>query len=146
MCNTFFVAPVFADMSGIIPLDEEEDEHEQEVYDDVGGEDIYEVLPGLAACLVHSSHAGAVDAWICPTVFQSVVRRNDEEARSNCFLAHSSLSVQRRTCPPWPRLLQKQSRPTSQRLRLQVRSFTNNTTGARRLFLSPALAVLKRAA
>lgn len=36
---------VLRDMSGIIPLDEEEDEHEQEVYDDVGGEDIYEVLP-----------------------------------------------------------------------------------------------------
>lgn len=58
MCNTFFVAPVFADMSGIIPLDEEEDEHEQEVYDDVGGEDIYEVLPGLAACLyIHHTPA-----------------------------------------------------------------------------------------
>lgn len=42
------VVPAFADMSGVIPLDEEE-EHEQEVYDDVGAldDDIYEVLPGL---------------------------------------------------------------------------------------------------
>lgn len=42
------MVPAFADMSGVIPLDEEE-EHEQELYDDVGAldDDIYEVLPGL---------------------------------------------------------------------------------------------------
>lgn len=51
------VVPAFADMSGIIPLDEEE-EHEQELYDDVGAldEDIYEVLPGLTAGL-HWQHS-----------------------------------------------------------------------------------------
>lgn len=54
-CSTFcwiVVVPASADMTGIIPLDEEE-EHEQELYDDVGAidDDIYEVLPGLPACL-----------------------------------------------------------------------------------------------
>lgn len=96
MQRFFFVVPVFADMTGIIPLDEEEEEPEQEVYDDVGGEDIYEVLPGLAACLyIHHTPA----QWMrgSARLYFKVLR---SKARSNCFLAHSSLSVQRRTCPP----------------------------------------------
>lgn len=62
------MVPAFADMSGIIPLDEEE-EHEQELYDDVGAldEDIYEVLPGLPACLPALATL-VVCALISPTV------------------------------------------------------------------------------
>ena len=55
-----YSVPLFVDMSGIIPIDEEE---EQEVYDDIGSiedeteaidEDIYEELPGLTTlCLCH---------------------------------------------------------------------------------------------
>lgn len=121
-CNTIWwivVVPAFADMSGIIPLDEEE-EHEQELYDDVGAldEDIYEVLPGLPACLPALA-AHVVYALIFPTVFQSL-------ALLNCFLAHLSLSVQRRICPLWPSRPQKQSCPANQHLHLQVRSITYN--------------------
>lgn len=100
---------MFADMTGIIPLDEEEEEPEQEVYDDVGGEDIYEVLPGLAACLyIHHTPAQWMrgSARLYFKVLRAGMTRKPEVT---CFLAHSSLSVQRRTCPPWPRLLQKQS-------------------------------------
>lgn len=44
---------MFADMSGIIPVDDDE-ELEQELYDDVGAidDDIYEVLPGLVPAYI----------------------------------------------------------------------------------------------